>query len=584
MREKEAFNYSDYSNLIGLIYDAAQNPTLWPELLNEMGEHLTINPAYASLHNIEEALIPHFSRAIAINQRLLKLETKNNTSNQILNRLPIGVIVSNQDAEIIAINERALTVLNDGQTLSNQQGIIESNSRQQSAELQQLIRSYASDNPPNHGASLLIKASDASCDTSIWITASDESAKEMLEAGNIAIIYIASSLIQPEFDVQTIQHNFGLTVSEARLIKALVNGCHNLNDVAEKLDISIHTVRTQINHIFEKTDTNNQVELVKKVLTSPSAIFGKAQPPHKISSYTGSTQDTGLQFYLSIKLHDGRRLSYAEYGDPEGKPVFIAHPVFGSRLQYPANETTAQSLGLRMIVPDRPGHGCSDMQANRTLLDWPDDLCQLADHLELENFSILSVSGGCTYSLACAYKTPQRLHQVIIVSGRDPIDALTDTLSIDRLTLGMARHAPAIFAKFTKVLISDLAKDPHKALQRRYKNLSETDQAYIASDQANRNMYANALIESVRQGSEGVTQDIIINMQPWGFSLAEITGHIRLWHGLEDKAFPPHTGQQLADALANGEASSEITMVPDIGSLLILAKWDDILSDLTDRL
>ncbi len=55
-----------------------------------------------------------------------------------------------------------------------------------------------------------------------------------------------------EFDVETIQSNFGLTIAEAKLVKALVNGCHNLNDVAEKLNLSIHTVRTQIKHTFEK--------------------------------------------------------------------------------------------------------------------------------------------------------------------------------------------------------------------------------------------------------------------------------------------------------------------------------------------
>ncbi len=165
------------------------------------------------------------------------------------------------------------------------------------------------------------------------------------------------------------------------------------------------------------------------------------------------------------------------------------------------------------------------------------------------------------------------------ISGRGPIDSLDETLSIDRLVLGLARHAPAIFARFAKVLTADLVKDPTKSLQRRNKNMSDADKAYIAADEANRAMYAASLIESVRQGSEGITQDIIINMNAWGFSPADITANIRLWHGLEDRAFPPHTAQQLVDELT----TCEITFVADIGSLLILDRWDDILTDLTKK-
>ncbi len=33
----------------------------------------------------------------------------------------------------------------------------------------------------------------------------------------------------------------------------------------------------------------------------------------------------------TISLKDGRFLSYAEYGDPQGKPVFFFHGTPGSR-------------------------------------------------------------------------------------------------------------------------------------------------------------------------------------------------------------------------------------------------------------
>ena len=37
----------------------------------------------------------------------------------------------------------------------------------------------------------------------------------------------------------------------------------------------------------------------------------------------------------TITLKNGRTLGYAEYGDPEGKPVFHFHGSSGSRLEHP---------------------------------------------------------------------------------------------------------------------------------------------------------------------------------------------------------------------------------------------------------
>ncbi|MGH1587840.1 helix-turn-helix transcriptional regulator [Methylobacterium phyllosphaerae] len=54
---------------------------------------------------------------------------------------------------------------------------------------------------------------------------------------------------------------FGLTRAEARLTLLLVGG-ETLNEVAERLHLSVATVRTQLRAVFEKTHTHRQAELV----------------------------------------------------------------------------------------------------------------------------------------------------------------------------------------------------------------------------------------------------------------------------------------------------------------------------------
>jgi pimeloyl-ACP methyl ester carboxylesterase len=116
--------------------------------------------------------------------------------------------------------------------------------------------------------------------------------------------------------------------------------------------------------------------------------------------------DDGTQI---ITLHDGRRLAYIEAGDPDGKPVFVLHGLPGSRLSVKKVSEQAAFVGARLICPDRPGIGYSDPKQDRKLTDYPDDLTQLADHLNIEQFAVVGVSAGGPYAIACAAKHPNRV-------------------------------------------------------------------------------------------------------------------------------------------------------------------------------
>src|SRR5215471_4610530 len=102
-----------------------------------------------------------------------------------------------------------------------------------------------------------------------------------------------------------------------------------------------------------------------------------------------STMNRYNTFNKVISLRDGRTLGYAEYGDPNGKPVFFFHGLPGSRLQRHPDESIATGLGARLITIDRPGYGLSDFQQARTLLDWPDDVTQLANSLRIDQFAAI---------------------------------------------------------------------------------------------------------------------------------------------------------------------------------------------------
>lgn len=158
-----------------------------------------------------------------------------------------------------------------------------------------------------------------------------------------------------------------------------------------------------------------------------------------------------------FQLSDGRRLGYDERGAPAGKPVFYLHGSPSSRVESNlfVSDELLQSLNVRLIAVDRPGMGLSDFQPNRRLLDFPNDLLALADHLKIERFAILAYSGGGPYGEACALSIPDRLTRVGIVSGAAPFNlpGLTEGIPADNLRYF---DLPFVFLPGTPLFAQDM--------------------------------------------------------------------------------------------------------------------------------
>ncbi|HYG90396.1 MAG TPA: helix-turn-helix transcriptional regulator [Azospirillum sp.] len=65
---------------------------------------------------------------------------------------------------------------------------------------------------------------------------------------------------------------YGLTPTEARLAAELAKG-NSIEDAANDLRITIGTARVHLKHIFSKTGTNRQSELIRLLLNSGMGLF-----------------------------------------------------------------------------------------------------------------------------------------------------------------------------------------------------------------------------------------------------------------------------------------------------------------------
>ncbi len=258
----------------------------------------------------------------------------------------------------------------------------------------------------------------------------------------------------------------------------------------------------------------------------------------------GMDWDTISSKSHQVTLPDGRRIGYADYGDPGGFPVFYFHGCPGSRLEALLASEAAARQGVRLIAVDRPGYGLSDPKPGRQLLDWPADVSALADTLALKQFSILGASGGGPYALACAFRLTDRLHRVGLAAGLAPLRE--DQLKLtSRLGLLLVRAA---FPLIHTVLEPLARRHPHRMVAIAARLLNSPDREVLKRLGVNA-IFQRSLQEAFCQGGAGMRRDMELYGSPWGFSLEEVTHPIELWHGEADRLLSPQMGRRQAEAL-----------------------------------
>ncbi|HRW08957.1 MAG TPA: alpha/beta hydrolase [Caldilineaceae bacterium] len=265
----------------------------------------------------------------------------------------------------------------------------------------------------------------------------------------------------------------------------------------------------------------------------------------------------------SVELSDGRTLSYAEYGDRQGLPVFHFHGGNSSRLEGQWLADAATSHHIRLLAPDRPGFGLSDPHPERTFLSWAVDVAKFADALDIDRFAVMGLSGGAPHAAVVAHQLPQRVTAVALVSGLAPPNMpgqLQGMFLPLRLNFLAARYAPSLNRWFLGKMSHSYA-NPDKFLKMVKQGMPNPDQILAEQRPEAIRQFSAAAVESHRQGIAGDFTEWQLYVRPWGFHLNEISRPVALWYGAVDNFVPAAMGRYLAGQIPN----SRLHIVPDGG-------------------
>ena len=87
----------------------------------------------------------------------------------------------------------------------------------------------------------------------------------------MAVVFVSTADEPVEADSGEMQRLWGLTATEAAVAMKLADGC-NVSEIAQQLGIASGTVRWHVKHVFAKTGTRRQAELVKTLMLSVATV------------------------------------------------------------------------------------------------------------------------------------------------------------------------------------------------------------------------------------------------------------------------------------------------------------------------
>lgn len=204
----------------------------------------------------------------------------------------------------------------------------------------------------------------------------------------------------------------------------------------------------------------------------------------------------------AVRLPDGRSITFFSAGPEDGFPVIYCHGAIGSpRWRTPELDRVIERLAIRYLVVNRPGFAGSDPNPGRTVLDFARDIGEVMSLLGYRRFSVVGVSAGAPYALACGWALADRLVALAAVSPLGPPDG-----------------RGAIRGLRYRVPLVPFGSGPAGSVFG--------------------HVFLRALGLKGDTPTAAMLDDYVVCRRPWGFDPADMDVPVTLWHGGSDRLVP----------------------------------------------
>ena len=209
-------------------------------------------------------ILPHLKRAMRLSHQLWSMSQGQTITYSAIDQLSLGVIIVGVGGVVRFANKTIERMLEAdfGMAIRHGRLLIDDAKAQQATQ-------KALENVQKSSAGIMVPWRDKmDRPVSLLVTPLVRGTKAVRMAGPVAAIFINNPEERRKPSEAVIGALYGLTPAEAKLTKALLEGRH-LQDYAGRSGISLHTAKTQLKQIFQKTGHGRQSDLLRDIMANP---------------------------------------------------------------------------------------------------------------------------------------------------------------------------------------------------------------------------------------------------------------------------------------------------------------------------
>jgi DNA-binding CsgD family transcriptional regulator/PAS domain-containing protein len=214
------------------------------------------------------ALIPHLQQALRTRSELTALGRRIADLTGALNAVRHGIITVGSDGLVTNLNAAAERILRADDGIQMRSAHIAATGMYANRKLQCALHAAlaAGGGVIRSGRSFVCERPSGKRPYVVHVLPLHLSVDEIASEATALVLIIDPDQGAEPAGAQ-VRRLYGLTVGEAEVAVRLTAGA-SLGEIANELSVSYQTVRTHLQHIFYKTDTHRQAELVRLLLTA----------------------------------------------------------------------------------------------------------------------------------------------------------------------------------------------------------------------------------------------------------------------------------------------------------------------------
>ena len=212
-------------------------------------------------------LIPHIRQFIRVRQALVRARAGDTTVTTLLDNSRIGVLHLDRRGRIIEVNDRARSLLRQGDGLSDRDGVLRAREASDRLRLDRLVASAL----PASGAvavsgSMLLRRSSGLPPLVVHVKPVAVPQPDYGARHVAALVLIVEPGSRRRIDPGLVAAALGLTQAESQVAVWLAEG-KSVRDIAQATGLSENTLYWHLQHIYQKKSISRQVDLVRLVLS-----------------------------------------------------------------------------------------------------------------------------------------------------------------------------------------------------------------------------------------------------------------------------------------------------------------------------